>query len=188
MSGRSSACCSTTRTARSHSDGGSTGCAAVSRVPEDTARKPIYYSDADGPGGAESLRRSILTRMSVERAGRERWTATSCTLESRPSVQIEVPRRLRDRFLLRLLERFFEPLRQRVAAVRSAATDCWNSASRRAPVRRGSDARRSAPDVAAHRLLMPDDAAEVGVDHQRRLAARTGRFEFGFEFMAVLLS
>src|SRR6476661_4769874 len=97
-------------------------------------------------------------------------------------VKIKVPCRLGDRLSVGLLQRFLESLRQCVAArsLRShrllkeiLATPClfFDQALRVAQLRH----------LPARRLHVPDDSAEIDVNHERCATARTVGFEFRFK-------
>ena len=128
-------------------------------------RKPVYYDrrtlDADAETGGAGF---DFADRAVDRPDAARAAA---------SVEIEVPLRLRDRFFLRLLQRLFEPPRQRVAARPLRLHGLLEQ--RLAPrlrVRQDPVRLVQLRLVGALGLDVTDDAPEALVDHQRGLAAR----------------
>ena len=116
--GRSSGCCSTARTGRSAAPTTRhrRGCA------RDTRRS---RTAASGTGSRSTTRAGIGGRRS--RRIREFLRCPDSTL-----VEIEVARRLGDRFLARLASASSKRFDSASPRVLSAVTDCWKSASRRA--------------------------------------------------------
>ena len=99
------------------------------------------------------------------------------------SVEVEVPRRLRDRLLVAPASSASSKRRDSASPrVFSASTDCWKIASRRA----ASSARMRCASFSSGLFprsgsLCDTTRPEIRVDDQRRLAARAGHFELGFE-------
>src|SRR5262245_35803413 len=97
-------------------------------------------------------------------------------------IQIEVPRRLGDRLLAGLLERFLEALGQRVTLRafvlerRLAQGFASSRLGRKAPLRV-----RQLGLVATLGLLVGNDAAEVQVDHHAGAAARAREVELALQ-------
>ena len=93
-------------------------------------------------------------------------------------LEIEISRRLRDRFLLRLLERLLEAPRQRVTLVLLRLNRLLEE--RLAPRGLGGEDPLRFVQlrlVRTLRLLVRDDATKVRVDDQRRVAAGAHKLE-----------
>src|SRR5262249_44386343 len=150
---------------------------AAERHP--AARRSCCRSVHEGAGqlGPFALRCRARLCLATTIAGPKRYPAGRF-----PLVEIEVSDRLRNRFLARLTQRLFEPLRQRVAArflvVDRLLEDRFAPGGllRENPLRFGQ-----LRLVGALRLLVRHDPAKVRVDHERRLAARTCDLELRFQ-------
>ena len=98
------------------------------------------------------------------------------------SVEIEIARRLRDWLLARLLERLFEPFRQRIPArlLRRDRLLEDRLAARRFLREDPLGIAQLGPD-APLRLLMTNDTSQVHVDDELRLATRARNVELGLQ-------
>src|ERR1700716_3594715 len=97
-------------------------------------------------------------------------------------VEIEIPRRFGDWFLARLLQRLFEPSRQRVAPSFFVVDRLLeNGLAARCLVRENALRFAELGFIAAIRFDMRHDATEIDVDDERRLTAGARHFDFGLE-------
>ena len=139
--------------------------------------KPVYYRGRErwtaAAGEFRSGREDLARRAGSAATGARLSLGTA-------SVEIEVARRLRDR--LRAAPASALPRSASTSAsprVRSASTDCWNIASRRAASSATMRVRVVELGlVGALRLAVADDAFEVAIEDERRAAAGTREFEF----------
>src|SRR5262245_24364931 len=137
--------------------------ARLSAVP----RKPTTRASASP---TDAKRRAHAREARAHRSRRDRL------------IEIEVAHRLRDRLFLRLAQRLFEPLRERVAARLFGVHRLLED---RLAARRlfREDPLRLAQLrlVAALRFLVPRNPPEVGVEKERGLTARARQLEFRFQ-------
>src|SRR5688572_28825203 len=159
-SGRWSGCCSTIRTG-----GSARRISGSTRFANGTGRSRSSF-----PTGSR-FTTAVRTSGAISRRSFYR------------SVEVEIARRLRDRFLARLSQRFLEALGERVAA-RALVLDRFRED--RFPARRrvGQDAFGVAEFrlVLVLRLDVPHHPPQVRVDHEYRPATRARHVEFRFEF------
>ena len=163
----------------------------VERVLLDYPHRPIRSSDQRINALRKRYRafkKQFPDRKPLYYRGRNRWSDLPSEFPV-ASVEIEIARRLGDRFLPRLSQCFLETLGERVAAgalVLDGLREDRFTASRRI----GQDAL----GIAELRLVLvlgldvPHDPPQVRVDHEHCAATRARHIEFRFEFRHLPLA
>src|SRR5436190_3388127 len=168
---------------RRRTSGKSNGCCSITRT--DRSRRRTRASTRSGNDIARSgrpIRKKNRSSTAAAIAGPRCPSSFFCSVQPSASVEVEIAERFGHRLLFRLLQRFLEPLRQRVAA-RLFRFDRLLEDRLAPPLLLGQNPLCVAQLrlVAAIRLLVRHHPAEIRVNDERRLTAGADDFDLGFQ-------